>query len=105
VVFNFAGLPAQHEKVIVRARVKTECEGSNDSSIQMTLSGAAPEIVDIPLAVNTETIVQGEVAHTTSTFSLTIAFGIASQSCRKMVQDITLYTTTCKDFCGSNDCP
>ncbi len=53
VVFNFAGLPAQHEKVIVRARVLTECSGSNDSSIQMTLSGAAPATVNSPLTANT----------------------------------------------------
>jgi hypothetical protein len=103
--FNFAGLPSQHEKVIARARVFTECSAQVDRTIQMTLSGDAPEVVNQILTANTESIVQGEVLHTASTLTLTIVFGVATQNCRKIVQDITLYSTTCKDFCGSNVCP
>lgn len=40
VVFNFDGL-TQHERLIVRARVYTEC-ASNSASVTMILSGASP---------------------------------------------------------------
>ena len=105
VTFNFVGLPTQHEKIIARARVFTECTAQVDRAIQMTLSGDVPGVVEQNLTANTESILQGEVVHTASTLTLTIVFGVASQNCRKMVQDITLYWKKCKDFCGSNVCP
>jgi hypothetical protein len=71
----------------------------------MTLSGDTPTVVNQILNANTEGIIQGEVVHTASSFTLTIVFGVASQNCRKIVKDITLYSKKCKDFCGSNVCP
>ena len=34
-----------------------------------------------------------------------MAFGTQSDTCRKIVQDISLYFEKCSSFCQSNDCP
>lgn len=43
--------------------------------------------------------------HSTPTFTLTIAFGTQAETCRKIVQDISLYFEKCSSFCQSNNCP
>jgi hypothetical protein len=47
VTFNFDALPTYHQKVIVRARVFTECStaSSQDTTIKMTLDGS-PNVVN-----------------------------------------------------------
>jgi len=36
---------------------------------------------------------------------MTIEFGTRTETCRKIIQDISLYYEKCSSFCGSNDCP
>ncbi len=98
VIFNFAGLPVPHEKIIARVRVFTQCSAVNfqNTNVELVLSGAVPVSVNKNLSPNTDTIIEAEVVHALSTLSLTIAFGTPSQSCSKLVQDITLYWKKCK---------
>ena len=49
VIFEFDNLPAQHQKIIVRARVFTECTNLQDQTIQLTLSGPTPAVVNTTL--------------------------------------------------------
>jgi hypothetical protein len=108
VSFDFADLPAVHQKLIVRARVYTECTTQN-KDITMTLSGGTgttAATVTVTLATDTETIVEGEVLHTDPTaFTVTLAFGTQGETCRKIVQDLAIYYEECKSYCLSNDCP
>lgn len=69
------------------------------------MSGDTPTVVTTPLSTGTETIIEGQVLHTAATFDLTIQFGTASESCRKIVQDISIYYERCPTHCTSNDCP
>ena len=69
IVFDFDTLPI-HQKLLVRARVFTECTTQN-TTVQMTLSGGTPTVVPQVLSTNTTTIIEGEVLHNTATFTLT----------------------------------
>ena len=71
----------------------------------MTLSGSTPVTVNSVLTSNTESILEGAVVHNTATFTLTIEFGTQSETCRKSVQDISIYFEQCHPVCASNDCP
>ena len=72
IVFDFDTLPI-HQKLLVRARVFTECTTSSteNTTVQMTLSGDNPTVVPQVLSTNTTTIIEGEVVHNTATFTLT----------------------------------
>ncbi len=49
ITFTFGGLPAIHKKLIVRARVLTECTAEN-KTIKLTLTGdSAPTVVSFTL--------------------------------------------------------
>ena len=52
VVFNFNGLPAVHQKVIVRARVYTECSTASgqNTTVKMILEDQTASPVTLPLA-------------------------------------------------------
>jgi hypothetical protein len=93
-----------HQKIFVRARVYTTCDGSGteDANLAMTMDTQAAVVY--PITQNTETIIEDDFAHTGSTFELTIAFGIHGQGCRKMVQDISIYYERCPTHCGSKHC-
>lgn len=73
ITFNFDGLPTIHQKVIVRARVFTECStgSSQDTTIKMTLDGS-PNVVNNTLATGIDSIIEGAILHTSPTFALTI---------------------------------
>lgn len=43
--------------------------------------------------------------HKSENFELKIEFGSQSETCRKIVQDISIYYEKCESFCGSNICP
>lgn len=101
--FVFDTLPI-HQKLIVRARVFTECTTEN-TTIVMTLEGSTPTIVTQALTTNTQTIVEGEVVHNTGPFTLVLEFGTQGETCRKQIQDISVYFEKCQTYCGSNDCP
>lgn len=105
VSFTFDNMPTIHQKIIVRTRVFTECSSSQDRTIKMTLTGPTDTIVNNTLTSNTESIIEGEVLHTASTFTMMIEFGTQSETCRKIIQDISLFYEKCASFCGSNDCP
>ena len=85
----------------------TECDTANsqNTTIEMTLSGPTNTVVTQSLSPNVETIVEGQVVHTTSTFILTVQFGTQGQSCRKILQDVAIYYEKCQTYCTSNDCP
>jgi len=71
----------------------------------MTLSGSTPTVVPQTLSTNTTTIIEGEVVHNTATFTLTFDFGTQGETCRKQIQDISIYFERCQTYCESNDCP
>ena len=76
-----------------------------DQTIQLTLTGTSNAVVNATLSTNTESTVEAEVLHTGPTFSLTVAFGTFGQTCRRLLQDVSLYVEECHSFCGSNLCP
>ncbi len=104
-IFDFDNLPSVHQKLIVRAKVFTECISGQDQTIKTTLSGNTSTVVNKTLTELTETIIEGEVIHNSQSFTLTLEFGTQSETCRKIVQDISLYFEKCSSFCMSNDCP
>jgi hypothetical protein len=106
VTFEFT-LAQIHQKLIVRARVLTECDStkSQNKTLQMTLSGTSNVVVNPSLATNVETIVEAEVVHRASTFSVTIQFGTQDQTCRRLLQDFSIFYEKCETYCASNDCP
>jgi hypothetical protein len=55
--FSFDGLPI-HKKLIVRVRAFTECTTEN-TTVQITLSGSTPVVSSSVLTSNTETIIEG----------------------------------------------
>lgn len=55
--FGFNGLPI-HQKLIVRARVYTDCTTQN-KAIQMTLDGLTDVVIPLVLVPSTETIIEG----------------------------------------------
>lgn len=59
----------------------------------------------LTLVQSTPNIFEGEAAHTGATAALEFQFGTASQICRKIIQDISVYFEKCQTFCGSNLCP
>lgn len=71
----------------------------------MTLSGTTPVTVTTDLVSLTQTIIEGEVVHNTSTMTITFKFGTQTETCRKQLQDISLYSQKCADYCLSNNCP
>ena len=71
----------------------------------MTLSGTTPVTVTTDLVSLTQTIIEGEVVHNTSTMTITFKFGTQTENCRKQLQDISLYSQKCADYCLSNNCP
>jgi len=71
----------------------------------MALSGTSNAVVNSSLAKNAETIVEAEVVHSTSTFSVTIQFGTQDQTCRRLLQDVSIFYEKCETYCASNDCP
>jgi hypothetical protein len=103
VAFGIADLGV-HQKMVVRARFYTECTTEN-KTVLMTLSGTTPVTVTSDLISLTETIIEDEVVHNTSTFTITFKFGTQTDTCKKQLQDISLYSQKCADFCVSNDCP
>jgi hypothetical protein len=106
VTFEFT-LAQIHQKLIVRARVLTECdsENSQNTTLQMTLSGTSNVVVNPSLTTNLETIVEAEVVHSASTFSVMIQFGTQGQTCRRLLQDFSIFYEKCETYCASNDCP
>jgi hypothetical protein len=106
VTFEF-GLTEKHEKLLVRARVMTECNAVNsqNTTLQMTFSGPSNTVVTQSLSPNAETIVEGQVVHSTSAFILKIQFGTQGQNCRKILQDVSIFYENCQAYCASNDCP
>ncbi len=36
---------------------------------------------------------------------MTVEFGTQGETCRKIIQDISIYYEKCQSYCGSNDCP
>jgi hypothetical protein len=106
VTFEFT-LAQIHQKLIVRARVLTECDSANlqNTTLQMTLSGTSNAIVNASLTTNLEKIVEAEVFHSASTFSVTIQFGTQGQTCRRLLQDFSIFYEKCETYCASNDCP
>jgi hypothetical protein len=74
-------------------------------TVLLTLSGTTPVTAESVLTTNTETIVEGQIEHTTATFTLSIDFGTQGETCRKMVQDISIFYEKCSSFCMSNECP
>jgi len=101
--FVFDTLPI-HQKLLVRARVFTECTTEN-TTFMMTLQGPTPYIVTQTLSTNSQTIIEGEVVHNTGPFTLVFEFGTQGETCRKQIQDISVYFEKCQTYCGSNDCP
>jgi len=101
--FVFDSLPI-HQKLLVRARVFTECTSEN-TTFMMTLDGPSPYIVTQTLSTNSQTIIEGEVVHNTGPFILVLEFGTQGETCRKQIQDISVYFEKCQTYCGSNDCP
>ncbi len=81
ITFDFDTLPI-HQKLLVRVRALTECTTQN-TTIQMTLSGDTSVTVNSVLTTNTETILEGEVIHNSATFTLTIDFGTQGETCLK----------------------
>jgi len=104
VIFGFDFLPI-HKKLIVRAKVFTECSLSQNQSLSMTLSGDLPTAVTKSLTQSAEEIIEGEVVHSLPAFTLTFAFGTQGENCRKIIQDISVYYEKCLPYCQSNDCP
>ena len=70
VVFNF-NIAQIHKKMIVRARIYTECTGVNNT-VKMTLAGTTNAVFNATPAAGVQDIVQGEVLHTGTTFTVTI---------------------------------
>jgi hypothetical protein len=87
-----------HQKLIARARVLSECDTglSQNDTIQMTLSGSPNVVVTQALTKDADTVLEGQVAHNTAAFTLTIAFGTNPQGCRRVLQDISIYFERCK---------
>jgi hypothetical protein len=106
VTFEFT-LAQIHQKLIVRARVLTECDSANlqNTTLQMALSGTSNAVVNPSLTTNLETIVEAEVVHSASTFSVAIQFGTQGQTCRRLLQDFSIFYEKCETYCASNDCP
>ncbi len=102
VTFNLGDLPI-HQKIIIRARVYTQCSDSQNQTIQMSIGGTP--ITSLTLVQSTPSILEGEATHTGATVTLKFQFGTASQNCRKIIQDISVYFEKCQTFCGSNLCP
>lgn len=71
----------------------------------MTLSGPVPTTIVNTLSSLTQSIIEGEVVHNTSTLTITFKFGTQTEMCRKQIQDISLYSEKCSSFCLTNDCP
>lgn len=71
ITFHFDGLPT-HKKLLVRARVQTECDATKDKFIRMTL---ADVIVTNTLTAGMESIVEGKITHSAASFVMTIQFG------------------------------
>ena len=103
ITFDFDTLPI-HQKLLVRVRALTECTTQN-TTIQMTLSGDTSVTVNSVLTTNTESILEGQVVHNDAAFTLTIDFGTQGETCRKSIQDISVFFEKCQTYCGSNDCP
>ncbi len=89
VVFNF-NIAQIHKKILVRARVFTECSSGNITA-RMRLAGATNEEFTATPSAGSESILEGSVLHTGSTFALTLEYGLQTEPCRKMVQDIAVY--------------
>ena len=62
----------------------------------MTLSGSPNVVVTQALTKDADTVLEGQVAHNTAAFTLTIAFGTNPQGCRRILQDISIYFERCK---------
>jgi hypothetical protein len=106
VTFDFS-FPDVHRKLIVRARVLSECDTNDgeDTTVQMTLSGSPNQVANLTLAPNIDTVLEGQIAHSTATFTVTIAFGTHGQPCRRILQDISIYYEKCSSHCLSKNCP
>ena len=93
VSFSFSGLPPKHEKVIVRARVHTECStfSSQNQTIKMTLVGTSTIEFNEILNTGLDRIIEGSADHTGTTFTVTFTFGTFGNACRRIIQDISLY--------------
>jgi hypothetical protein len=93
VSFSFIDLPMKHQTVVVRSRVYTECStlSGQNQSILMTLYGTTTAQVPVTLTTDTDQVIEGSVAHTGTTFTVSIQFGSTGSSCKKIVQDISLY--------------
>jgi hypothetical protein len=86
-----------YRKLIVRARFLTECGAadSQNTSVQMTLSGTPNKFVDTSLATNVETLVEAEITHSVSTFFVKVQFGTQGQRCRRFLQDFSIFYDNC----------
>jgi hypothetical protein len=57
----------------------------------MTLVGTSTIDVNETLNTDQDKIIEGSVDHTGATFTLTITFGTFGNTCRRVLQDISLY--------------
>jgi hypothetical protein len=57
----------------------------------MTLVGTSTIDVDEILNTGIDRIVEGSVDHTGTTFTVTFTFGTFANTCRRVIQDISLY--------------
>ena len=57
------------------------------------------------IAQSTLSIIEGSATHNGSTAAVSFEFGLQSDTCRKIIQDISVYYEKCFTFCGSNLCP
>ena len=77
VAFQLDGLPT-HKKIIVRARVFTEClstEGSQqNTSVSIILEAGSP--VNKILNTQTEGVIEAELVHSDGSLNLQIKFGM-----------------------------
>ena len=105
VSFTFNLQTVIHKTILVRASVYTQCSTEN-TTVVMTLFGDTANVpVTSNLITTTETLIEGQVLHTGSTFTLSFSFGTQADTCSKLIQDISIYYEKCHSYCGSNDCP
>lgn len=71
----------------------------------MTIAGSPGLVTTLQLNQGYEEVIEAQMIHSTNDLTLIFSFGTLTETCRKMLQDISVFYYQCHDYCGSNNCP
>lgn len=92
-----AGIPTNHYKLVARTYVYTECTTQN-KTVVIKLDSNTQEYT-ITTANVGQMFETTAIGHTGATLNVEVIFGTQGQTCKKIVQDLTIYVLKCADEC------